>query len=217
MRIRWTSLVVSLVIAACGWLASETLLRVDQDLRVIYAEYTLAATDLGHLNGELIRYRTSVIRAIEADAKEEFNRILSSLPDKRAHVEKVIERFISTTNDGLLDRRLNERELSELKAVKQRITSYMVSSRHALQIMEQGWNSASTVEAHRLHDEARQYLANDAGSKYMSVTIELDKLLEVVAGIAGDVKKEADETLRIVTAVLIFMSLTLSVLVLAVG
>ena len=93
----------------------------------------------------------------------------------------------------------------------------MVSSRHALQIMEQGWNSASTVEAHRLHDEARQYLANDAGSKYMSVTIELDKLLEVVAGIAGDVKKEADETLRIVTAVLIFMSLTLSVLVLAVG
>ena len=51
----------------------------------------------------------------------------------------------------------------------------------------------------------------------MSVTIELDKLLEVVAGIAGDVKKEADETLRIVTAVLIFMSLTLSVLVLAVG
>jgi hypothetical protein len=34
--------------------------------RVIYAEYTLAATDLLHVSGDHIRDRTSVIRAIEA-------------------------------------------------------------------------------------------------------------------------------------------------------
>src|SRR5689334_20015455 len=66
---RWTSILMSLLLVGFGWLGAETLVRVDQDLRVIYAEYTLAATDLGHLNGELIRYRTSVIRAIETDAK----------------------------------------------------------------------------------------------------------------------------------------------------
>ena len=60
---RWTSIAISLLIISSGLLGSRALTRVDQDLRVIHAEYTLAATDLGHVNGELIRYRTSVIRA----------------------------------------------------------------------------------------------------------------------------------------------------------
>jgi len=50
----------------------------------------------------------------------------------------------------------------------------------------------------------------------MNVTVELDKLLEVVASVAGDVKKEADATLRIVTGIVILASLSIGVLVLAV-
>jgi hypothetical protein len=190
---------------------------VDQDLRVIYAEYTVTATDLGHLNGELIRYRTSVIRAIETDVKDEFQRILDSLPEKRAHIEEAIDGFVAATNDASFGRRLDERELSELKALKDRISSYMASSRQALDMMERRWNAASPSEATTLRDRAREYLADEAGIKYMNVTVELDKLLEVVAGVAGDLKKEADATLRIVTAIVIVVSLSLSVLVLAAG
>ena len=216
MRIHWTSGLISLLIVASGLLGSKTLIRVDQDLRVIYAEYTLAATDLGHVNGELIRYRTSVIRAIEADAKEEFRRIVASLPEKRARVDRAMERFVEATNDASYGKRMNVRELAELKAVRERIDAYMASSHHALQLMEQRWNVESPVEAQRLQDGAKQYLAEDAGTKYMSVTVELDRLLEVVAAIAGEVKKEADSTLRIVTMVLIAVSLALGLLVLAV-
>jgi hypothetical protein len=72
------------------------------------------------------------------------------------------------------------------------------------------------VEAHRVQNEAKEYLVNDAGTKYMSVTLELDRLLEVVGSIAGEVKKEADLTLRIETTVLIAASVLLGLLVLAV-
>ena len=217
MRIRWITVVLSVLIVVFGWLGSQTLMRVDQDLRVIYTEYTLAATDLGHLNGELIRYRTSVIRAIETDRKDEFRRIIASLPEKQARVDRAIERFVAATNDASTSRSLDARELSEVKAVQERIASYMASSHHALQLMEQRWKVASTIDAQRLQNAAKQYLAEDAGSKYMSVTVELDRLLEVVAAIAGDVKKEADATLRIVTVALICASLTLSVIVLTLG
>jgi hypothetical protein len=216
-RIRPTSVAMSLLLAASGWLGSETLVRVDQDLRVIYAEYTLTATDLGHLNGELIRYRNSVIRAIETDTSDEFQRIMVSLPEKRAHIEKAIERFIAATNDASFGRRLDERELLELETVRERIATYMEASRHALHMMEKRWTATSATEAKRIQNGVREYLADDAGNKYMNVTVELDKLLDVVARVAGDVKKEADTTLRIVTAILIFVSLTLSALVLAVG
>jgi hypothetical protein len=217
MRIRWVSLTISLLIIGGGWIGSQTLMRIDQDLRVIYAEYTLATTDLGHLNGELIRYRTSVIRAIETDNKEEFHRILDSLPGKRIHINQAIERFVAATNDASVGRPLDARELTELKAVQDKIAVYMTSSQDALQIMEQRWNIASAAEAQRLRNQAREYLAEDAGSKYMNVTVELDRLLEVVASIAGEVKKEADSTLRVVTALLVTTSLALGVLVLALG
>jgi Four helix bundle sensory module for signal transduction len=220
MRIRWVSLVISFLIVGGGWLGSRTLIRVDQDLRVIYTEYTLATTDLGHLNGELIRYRTSVIRAVETDNKQEFHRILASLPVKRTNINQTIERFVTATNDASVGRRLDARELAELKAVQEKIAAYMASSQHALEIIQQRWSigpAAKAAEAQRVQDRARQYLADDAGSKYMSVTLELDRLLEVVAGIAGDVKKDADSTLRIVTLLLVTISLTLGVLVLVVG
>src|SRR5262245_12078229 len=217
MRLRWISVLVSLLIIAGGWLGSETLIRVDHDLRVIYAEYTLAATDLGHVNGELIRYRTSVIRAIEADTEEEFQRILASLPHMRARIDKAIERFVEATKDtSSFGNGMDARELAELKAVRQRIDAYMESSRHALQLMEQRWSVESLAGAQRLQNGARQYLAEDAGTKYMSVTVELDQLLEVVAAIAGDVKKKADSRLRTVTLILITASFALGLLVLTV-
>jgi hypothetical protein len=214
MQIHWASLSISLLIVASGWVGSQTLIRVDQDLRVIYAEYTLAATDLGHVNGELIRYRTSVIRAVEADTKEEFQRIVASLPQKQTRVNNAIERFVEATNDASFDRKMDARELAELKTVRERIDAYMASSHHALQLMEQRWKVVSPVEAQRLQDAAKQYLARDAGTKYMSVTVEVDRLLEVVAAIAGEVKKEADSRLRIVMVVLIAVSLALALLVL---
>jgi chemoreceptor-like protein with four helix bundle sensory module len=214
MRIHWASLSISLLIVASGWVGSQTLIRVDQNLRVIYAEYTLAATDLGHVNGELIRYRTSVIRAIEADTKEEFQRIVASLPQKQTRVNNAIERFVEATNDASFEKKMDARELAELKTVRERIDAYMASSHHALQLMEQRWKVVSRDEAQRLQDAAKQYLAKDAGTKYMSVTVEVDRLLEVVAAIAGEVKKEADSRLRIVTVVLIAVSLALALLVL---
>jgi hypothetical protein len=215
MRIRWISVAISLLIVAGGWLGSQTLIRVDQDLRVIYAEYTLATTDLGHLNGELIRYRTSVIRAVETDNEEEFRRILASLPGKRSRVDEAIERFVAATNEASVGKRLDARELTELKAVQEKIATYMASSQKTLQIVEHRWNSPPE-KMQELQNHAREYLAEDVGTKYMSVTVELDRLLEVVAGIAGDVKKDADSTLRIVTILVVTLSLTLGVLVLTV-
>jgi hypothetical protein len=214
MRLNWTSVVLSLLIVGSGLLGSHTLTRVDQDLRVIYAEYTLAATDLGHVNGELIRYRTSVIRAIEADTKEDFERIAASLPQKRARIDKAIERFVKASNETSSNRAMDARELTELKAVQKKLEEYIASSHHTMQLLEQRWQTASRVVAQRLRDEAELNAARDAGGKFIGVALELNRLLEVVAEIAGEIRKEADHTLRVATIVLIGVSLTLAALAL---
>jgi hypothetical protein len=213
MRIHWTSILISLLIVTSGMLGSRTLIRVDQDLRVIYAEYTLAATDLGHVNGELIRYRTTVLRAIEADTKEGFQRIQASLPHKQGRLDKAMMRFVDASNEASHGR-MDARELAEVKAVRERMDAYIASSHQAIERMEQRWSVASLTEAQRLQAAAKQYWAKESTSKFINVTLELDRLIEVVAEIAGEVKKEADASLRVATMSIIGVSLALGILIL---
>ena len=214
MRIHWISIIISILIVTGGLLGARTLTRVDQDLRVMHAEFTLVTTDLGHVNGELIRYRTSIIRAIEADTKEEFLRIAASFPQKRNRIDKAIERFVIANNDSSAGKRMDSRQLAELKAVREKLEAYIAASHETIQLMERRWNTASRSEAQQLRRQAEDNAAKDAGVKFIDVTLELDRLLDVVAGIAGEVKKDADARLRIETMVIVGASLGLAALVL---
>jgi len=205
-----------MLIVASGLVCARTLTQVDQDLRAIYAEYTLAATDLGHVNGELIRYRTSVIRAIQADTQQDYERIADSLPQKGLRIDQAIERFVNASNDASLGRSMDARELTELKALQEKLEAFIVSSQHTIQLLEKRWRTSSRVEAQQLKVDAERNVAKDAGDKFIGVTLELDRLVEVVAAIAGEVKKEADSKLRVVTNVLLGASLALAALALAV-
>ncbi len=189
----------------------------DQDLRVIYAEYTLAATDVGHVNSKLMHYWTSIIQVIEADSKEELLRIAGSFPQKRARIDSAIERFVKASNDASAGKSMDTRELTELKALQARLEAYFASCYHTIELLEKRWQAASRVEAQRLRDEAELNAAKDAGSTFINVTLELDRLLEVVAGIAGEVRKEVDITLRSATMMLVGVSLALAILVLMIS
>jgi hypothetical protein len=216
IRMRWISVIISLLIVASGLVASCALTRVDQDLRVIYAEYTLAAIDLGRVNGELIRYRTAVIRATEADAPQDYERIAASLPQKRARIDAALERFVNASNGASSAGTMDAHELTELKVVREKWEAYIATSEHTIQLLEQRWQTGSLVEAQRLRNQAERNTANDAGNKFIDVTSELERLVEMVAGIAGEVKKEADSTLRVATIALVGVSLALATVVLAI-
>ena len=77
---------ISLLVVGLGLIGARALSEIDQDLRIMYTEYTLAATDLAHISADIIRYRTTVIRALEAATKKDFERITTSLPDQRARI-----------------------------------------------------------------------------------------------------------------------------------
>ncbi|SLM48384.1 protein of unknown function [Nitrospira japonica] len=174
----------------------------------------MAAADLGHVNGELIRYRTTVLRAIEAETKADFVRIAASLPNVHSRIDKAIQRFVDATNDASPGKNMDARELEELKNVQQRLTAYIDSSHYTIELLKNRWEAKSANEASRLRKAAEEHAAKDAGRKLIGVTLELDRLLEVVAEIAGEVRKEADVSLRIATMEFMVTSVLLAALVL---
>ncbi len=205
---------ISAFVVMAGLLGAQSITWVDQELRVIYTEYTLAATNLGHIHGELIRYRTSVIRAIEADSQEDFERIATSLPNKRARIDAAIDRFVKISQSTLSGKGGNVKELTELRDVKASLASYIDSSHQTISLLEQRWLASSPVEAKRLRDKAERHAATDAGEKFIAITRELDQLVDVVVQIAGDLQQEADRHLRIASAITVGVSIGLAGLVL---
>jgi predicted nuclease with TOPRIM domain len=210
----WSRLGISVLILAAGLWGATSLKTVDQELRVIYAEYTLAATDLGHMNADLIRYRTSMLRAIAADTEQDFRRIVEPLPEKRAQIERPLEQFIKTIRTTSGRSQGSTEELAELQAVKSRVNEYMVSAEETIGLLEQRWKTTDSIEAKRLHDLAEENAAERAGTKFIAITLELDRLLEVVAGIAGEARDEADRQLRLMSTIVLAVSTVLAGLVL---
>jgi len=88
-----SQLFISLLIACLGWLSGQALSRVDQDLRIMHVEYTLGATDLAHISADVMRYRNTIIRALEADSQKDFERITELLPAQRAIIQHAIDRY----------------------------------------------------------------------------------------------------------------------------
>jgi len=203
-------ILISLLILSAGLWGGHSLSRVDQELRVIY----LATADLGHINAKLIRYRTSVLRAIEADSQKEFQAIASALPQRRSVIEQTIDQFIKAADEATAQRGRTAEELRELQAVKARLADYMATSEQTIRLIQQRWETTSPVEARRLREAAEENAAERAGTQFIDVTLELDQLLEVVAKIAGEVRDEADHQLRTMSTIVIGVSGLLAGLVL---
>ena len=86
-----SQLLISLLIAGLGWLSGQALSRVDQDLRIMYTEYTLGAADLAHISADVMRYRNTIIRALQAGA--DANIISASLAALHDSLEYAIWRL----------------------------------------------------------------------------------------------------------------------------
>lgn len=208
------SIILSVLIAASGYFGASWLQSIDQDLRVIYSEQTLAATDLGHIYADLIRYRTTILRSIEAGSREDFTRIRAPLSVIRARMAAAIERYIQATNNSSAGARFDARELKELKEVEIRLNEYLESSNHTIVLINQMWDVTTSSEHERLRKKGERHIATVAGPKLIDVTIALDELLNMVGKIAEEIRNDGGRELRNMSIATVTVTILLMVLVL---
>ena len=114
-------LLISLLIAGLGWLSGQALSRIDQDLRIMYTEYTLGAADLAHISADVMRYRNTIIRSLEAENQKSFERITESLPGQRARIQHAVDRYAAA---GLRVSRSGRSEEKDIQAVRDSLDQY---------------------------------------------------------------------------------------------
>lgn len=200
---------VSVLIVVSGMWGGQALTKVDQDIRIIYTEYTLAATDLGHMNARLIRYRTTILRAIEAGTQRQFENVAASFPEQGRRIEATIERYIRATQKASAQWQGKGQETAALIELREKLDQYIDASHHTIAILRSGWSAASQAELLRAREEAEHYAAEQAGPKLIAVSFALDRLLEIVAEIAGEARNEAESILRVASSIVIGVSVVL--------
>jgi hypothetical protein len=204
-----TRLLLSVLIMALGLLGARALSQVDQDLRIMYTEYTLAAADLAHISGDVIRYRTTIVRSLEAPTKKDFERITASLPDQRARIQHAVDRYAAAS---LRVSRSGRSEPQDLEAVLKSLDAYFSAASRTIEMLVQLWVANSPEAAAELRSKAELHAADNAGPKLIQVSLALDRLLETVADVAKDMRDEGSRTIRQTSAALIAGSLLIALL-----
>jgi hypothetical protein len=184
---------ISLLIAALGWLSGQALSRIDQDLRIMYTEYTLGAADLAHISADVMRYRNTIIRSLEAENQKTFERITESLPGQRARIQHAVDRYAAA---GLRVSRSGRSEEKDIQAVRDSLDQYFSVASKTTDLLAQEWQAGSSAEAAELRRKAEIHAADNGGPKVMQVSLALDRLLETVSEVAKDMRDEGTKTIR---------------------
>ncbi|HLZ34327.1 MAG TPA: MCP four helix bundle domain-containing protein [Nitrospira sp.] len=195
-----SQLLISLLIAGLGWLSGQALSRVDQDLRIMYTEYTLGAADLAHISADVMRYRNTIIRALEADSEKDFERITESLPGQRARIQLAVDRYAAA---GLRVSRSGRSEPEDIEAVRRSLDQYFSVASTTVQLLTQEWTASSQAERERLRRKAEEHAADNGGPKMIQVSLALDRLLDTVADVAKDMRDEGTKAIQSTSVILV--------------
>ena len=170
--------------------------------------------DLAHISADIIRYRNTILRALDAHSKTEFERITASLPDQRARIQHAIDRYAAAS---LRVSRSGRSEPEDLQAVRASLDAYFAAASRSITLLLQVWAAKTADEAAELRRQAEIHAADNSGPKLIQASLALDRLLETVAEVAKDMRDEGTRTLQFISGGLIGGSLFLAIMNLLVG
>jgi hypothetical protein len=197
------------MIAGLGWYSGQALSQIDQDLRIMYTEYTLGAADLAHISADVMRFRNTIIRALQADDKKAFERITESLPAQRARIQHAVDRYAAA---GLRVSRSGRSEPEDIEAVRRSLDQYFSVASTTIQLLTQEWKASSVSEREALRRKAEEHASDNAGPKMIQVSLALDRLLDTVADVAKDMRDEGTKTIQYSSTLLVGGSFFIAVL-----
>lgn len=165
----------------------------DPDMRIMYTEYTLGAADLAHISADVMRYRSTIIRAVDADSKKDFEGITESLPIQRAKIQHAVDRYVAAE---LRVSRSGRSEPEDIEAVRRSLDQYSSVASRTIDLLTQVWNAPLQLNREALRRKAEEHAADNGGPKMNQVSLALDRLLDTDAEVAKDMRDEGTKTIQ---------------------
>ena len=178
---------MGVLMGVLGGVAADGLTTLRESLRVVYEDYTVAATDLASVANNLNRTRTNDFLALDAATKADFDKVVARDAEITEAVQKPLAAYAATV---LRVSRSGRNETKDLQTFRDAYAAYVAASEMSLETLKRAWASPTKQEMEALQAKARTNAVQQAGLK-MEVTIAaLNELLTTVKAVAQDMNEE---------------------------
>ena len=175
------------IMCALGGAAAQGLLTIRENLRIVYEDYTVAATDLARASTNLMRYRNRIALLLATPDQAAAEKVRAELPPIKEAILKSLGDYAATV---LRVSRSGRDEAKDLKAFRERLDAYFDMANEVLAIDAQARQAKTTAEGTQLNEKAKTFAAQQVLPKLIATNNALDELLKTVQAVAKDMNED---------------------------
>ncbi|AWM36202.1 Methyl-accepting chemotaxis protein III [Gemmata obscuriglobus] len=203
---------VCVVVVASGALGSDGLSQSRERMRILYADYTTAGTDLAKSSVNLARYRNGVVRAAAAQDRHAAERLVEEQTPHRKQITDGLSAYAATV---LRTSRSGRDERADLNKVRAAMDAYFAATDRTVGAIRDYWAAGDKDRARRA--EAVAAAVVDGDQKFDAATASMDELVKTVAEVAKDINEDGNAAVGQVQSELRACTLVAAGLSIAVG
>lgn len=201
----------SMLATVIGGVASQGVMSIGEQLRVVYEDYTVAGTDLALVANNLNRTRTNDFQALTASTKEAFETVVTRDGEITESVKKPLEAYSATI---LRVSKSGKDETKDLQKFRETYAEYVAASDLLYETLKASWTAQTKSESEALRAKAHAISAQNAGPKMEATIIALNDLLGTVKEVAKDMNDGGTATVR--NTLLFLVAGTIAVIVIGI-
>jgi methyl-accepting chemotaxis protein len=183
-------LTICALVAGMGALSARGILRLRENLRVVYEDYTVAGTDLAVAAGNLVRYRNTMIQAQFAKDRPTFEGFRSQLGEIRKHMTESLDKYAATV---LRVSKKGRDETKDLAQFRGKLAEFFPTSEALLDLIAQRWATTDEATIKEKLDAAQTLAAEKVRPQLNAAVDALDELVATVSDVASDMNADGKQ------------------------
>ena len=185
--------IICLLLFERGWVNGQTVAVVEEELRVLYQDYTTAGIDLAKLATALARYRSNVVLALNVPDKLSFEQLYSGLDPLKQTIRDSLKKFTRQTWRTAKSGRSEKDDFTRLQEATE---AYFAAAEVTLAAAKASWAAATPEESASWRAKGILNATQSAGPKFNEMGVALDEMLRTVDEIARERSETGYEAAR---------------------
>ncbi|AWM40516.1 Methyl-accepting chemotaxis protein II [Gemmata obscuriglobus] len=197
---------------ASGAFGSDGLSQSRERMGILYADYTVAGTDLAKSSVNLARYRNGLARATAAKDRHTAERLIE---DQRPHRQQITDGLSAYAGTVLRTSRSGRDERADLDKVRAATDAYFAAADRMEGAVRDYWAAGDKDRTRRAGAVAEAVAEGDR--KFDAAAAALDELVKTVAEVAKDINEDGNAVVDKVQSALRACTLVATALSIAIG
>lgn len=172
------------VMAVLGWIGVAT---VQDNMRTLYVDYTVASIELAQVRADLGGYRALMLEASQAPNKNEYDGTIAKLGPIRDRIDKALASYSATT---LRVSKSGRNETEDLKKFKIALEDYFKNEAGIRSTLADAFALPDPDMQMQMRNLAGTSIRTDGAQKLNAASDKFDELLKTVGEVAKDLHED---------------------------